>query len=76
MLTEYLEQVAGSMKAYLRELREGVRLLPEVLRLVCSTEYWASALQRFADRLYTARHFDEWEAWAEEAIRKARQDGH
>ncbi len=54
------------LRAYLHELREGVRLLPEVLRIVFSADYWASVIQRYADGMYAARHLDEWAAWAED----------
>ncbi len=55
------------MRAYLRELWEGVRLLPEFLRLVFSVEYWVGVIQRYEAKCYIERHFDEWAAWAEEA---------
>ncbi len=54
-------------RAYLRELREGIRLFPEMLRLIFSGEYWAAMIQRYVDRQYTYRHYDEWAAWADEA---------
>ncbi len=55
------------LRAYLRELREGVSLLPEVIRLVFSDGFWAGVVQRYVDRAYTVRHFEEWAAWEEEA---------
>ncbi len=54
------------LRTYFSDLREGVRLLPEVLRLVFSAEYWAAVLQRYVDRHYTYRHFEEWAAWVED----------
>ena len=63
--------VTARFRTYLRELREGIRLfpemLPEMLRLIFSGEYWAAMIQRYVDRQYTYRHYDEWAAWADEA---------
>ncbi len=62
-------------RAYLQELREGVRLLPEMLRFIFSDKYWAAILQRYIDRLYTDRHYDEWAAWASDARDANRKKG-
>lgn len=62
------------LRAYLSDLREGFRLMPAALRIVFSEKFWAEEIQRLADRMYTARHFDEWERWAEEA-RARREEG-
>ena len=59
--------LTARFRTYLRELREGIRLFPEVLRLALSGEYWAAMIQRYLDRQYTYRHYDEWQAWADEA---------